>query len=115
MPFVNVHIGKSVTAEEKLALAGMIASNMPLIPGKTKDNTMIEISAGRDMFMGGEQRALIFVDMRLYTPAPVEAKEKFIATLAAEFEKMLDIPANQQYYNMMELDSWGAQGKLLHG
>lgn len=113
MPFVHAHIGMTVTQEKKSELAAMIADHMPLLPGKTRDNTMIEISTERDMFMGGEQRALIFVDIRLYQASPKEAKEAFVETLSAEFEKMLGIPINRQYYNLIELNSWGASGKLI--
>ena len=56
MPFINVHIGKKLTDAQKEELAAMIASHMPILPGKTRDNTLIEISSGRDMFMGGEKR-----------------------------------------------------------
>ncbi len=113
MPFINVHISKSLDASQKAELYNMIASRMPILPTKTRDNTMIEISAGRDMYMGGEPRELIFVDMRVFKPSPEAAKREFIAALAAEFERLLGIPAGNQYYNIIELDTWGAQGRLL--
>lgn len=112
MPFLNVHIGKPLTAEQKEALAAMIAGHMSILPGKTCDNTMIEISAGRDMYMGGEKRALIFVDMRVSKSSPFAAKDEFIATLSAEFARLLAIPADRQYYNIIEMPEWGAGGHL---
>ncbi|HIU45738.1 MAG TPA: hypothetical protein IAC59_00590 [Candidatus Fimadaptatus faecigallinarum] len=113
MPFINIHIGKQLTAEQKAELYQMVAERMPILPTKDRDNTMVEISAGRDMYMGGEPRELIFVDMRVFKPSPEAAKREFIATLAAEFDKRLGIPADRQYYNIIELDTWGAHGKLL--
>ena len=110
MPFINVHIGKPVSEEKKEELMRAITSHMPIIPGKTIDNTMIEISGGRDMFMGGEKRDLIFVDMRVYGPAPAAAKDEFVAALTKEFEDRLEIPKNQQYYNIIELPGWGSGG-----
>ena len=110
MPFINVHIGKPVTDEKKTEVMNAIASHMPIIPGKTADNTMIEISGGRDMFMGGEKRDLIFVDMRVYSPAPNSAKNEFVQALTKEFENRLEIPAGNQYYNIIELPGWGAGG-----
>lgn len=113
MPFINVHTSKPLSPEQKAELYRAIAAHMPILPGKTRDNTMIEISAGRDMFMGGEPRELVFVDMRVFKPSPEGAKREFIAALTAEFEARLGIPAEQQYYNIIELSEWGLRGQLL--
>ena len=112
MPFINVHIGKKLNEEEKAAVAAMIAENMPLLPGKTRDNTMIEISAGRDMYMGGEKRALVFVDMRVYHESPVEAKNTFVQALTEGFVRLLDIAPDRQYYNIADMPQWGARGNF---
>ncbi len=112
MPFINVHIGKPLTQEKKTEVMNAIAQNMPILPGKTQDNTMIEISADRDMFMGGEKRELIFVDMRVYKQSPMEAKELFVEKMSAEFERVLGVPAASQYFNIIEMPEWGSRGKL---
>lgn len=110
MPFMNVHIGKPITEEKKKEVMLAIASHMPIIPGKTIDNTMIEISGGRDMYMGGEKRELVFVDMRVMGPAPIEAKDEFTKAIAGEFEKLLGIPGKNLYVNIMEQPGWGSGG-----
>ena len=112
MPYINVHIGKPLPEEKKTELYNAVASHMSVIPGKTVDNTMIEISAGRDLYMGGEKRELIFVDMRVYGPAPAAAKDEFTAVLAKEFEDRLGIPKDRQYYNIIELPGWGSGGRF---
>ena len=114
MPFINIHIGKQLTAEQKAELYQMVAEHMPILPTKDRDNTMVEISAGRDMYMGGEPRELIFVDMRVFKPSPEAAKREFIATLGRRIRPSAwALPADRQYYNIIELDTWGAHGKLL--
>lgn len=110
MPFINVHIGKPLTEEKKVEVMQMIADNMPLIPEKNIDNTMIEISADCDMFMGGKKQGLIFVDLRILKPAPMENKNAFVEALSAGFDKLLDIPANKQYYTIAEFNEWGYGG-----
>lgn len=110
MPYINVHVGKPLPEEKKSVLYEAIAEKMPVIPGKTVDNTMIEISAGRDLYMGGEKRELIFVDMRVLGPAPVPAKNEFVAALSKIFNDLLGIPKDRQYYNIIELPGWGAGG-----
>ena len=112
MPFINVHIGKPLTEEEKARTAAMIAENMPLLPGKTRDNTMIEISAGRDMYMGGEKRPLVFVDMRVYHASPLEAKDTFVKALTKGFEELLQVDAAHQYYNIADMPQWGGRNSF---
>lgn len=112
MPFINVHIGKELTEQKKVEVMEMIAKNMPIIPGKTSDNTMIEISAGRDMYMSLEKKPLIFVDMRVMGPAPTDKKDEFIKTLAKGFEDILDIPGDKLYFNLQELYEWGTGSGL---
>ena len=113
MPFINVHIGKNVTREQKDALAAMIADNMPVIPGKNKENTMIEISDGCDMYMFGGSAEIIFVDVRVYKAVPNEVKGAFVAKLSEGFADILGIPADRQYYNILELPGWGLRGSFL--
>ena len=110
MPYLNVHIGKPVSEEKKTELMLAIAGHMPLIPGKTIDNTMIEISAGRDIYMGGEKKPLIFVDMRILGTAPLECKDAFVKALAGEFEKILGIPGRNLYFNIIDMPAWGSGG-----
>jgi len=112
MPFINVHIGKKLSEEEKARVATMIAENMPLLPGKTRDNTMIEISAGRDMYMGGEKRALVFVDMRVYHESPLDAKDVFVKALTRGFVELLDIAPDRQYYNIADMPQWGGRNSF---
>ena len=113
MPYINVHVGKPLPEEKKTEVMKAIASRMPLIPGKNADNTMIEISGGRDLYMGGEKRALIFVDMRVLGPAEKTAKDEFVKALTKEFEDRLEIPAANQYYNIIELPGWGMGGGFI--
>ena len=112
MPFINVHVGKQLTAEQKRKLADLVGEKVTLLPTKNINNTMIEISGGRDMYNGGEPREMIFVDMRLMGPSPLEAKDAFVAALSEGFFEILGIPADRQYYNLIELTSWGACGHM---
>ncbi len=112
MPFINIHIGKPISEEKKVEVMKMIAENMPLLPEKNKDNTMIEISAGRDMYMSLEKQPLIFADIRVFTPAPFENKDRFVRTLSENFHTLLDIPVNKQYYTIGEYPSWGYGGSF---
>lgn len=113
MPFVNVHIGKPIDEAVKDAVASMIAENMPIIPGKNRDNTMIEISGNRDMYMFGGKEEIIFVDIRVSGTIEYKIKEAFIAKLSGELERILGIPEKKQYFNILELPEWGIGSRYL--
>ncbi len=104
---MNVRIGKPLDEEQKLAVMQMIAGHLPIIPGKTVNNTMLEITAGCDLYTGGEKKELIFVDMRILGTAPAECKDEFIKTLAEGFEKLLNIPGSNLYFNIIDMPNWG--------
>ena len=112
MPYLQVHVGKQLTSEQKRALADMIAEKMPILPGKNKFNAIIEISGACDMYNAGEPREMIFVDVRLMGPSPFEAKDQFVAELSAAFNELIGIAPDRQYYNFIELSEWGAGGHL---
>lgn len=107
MPYLNVRIGRPINEEKKFELMQAIASHMSIIPGKTIDNTMIEIDSGKDIYMCGEKRDLIFVDMRIFGTAPVECKNEFVKALVGEFERLLEIPGKNQYFNIIDMPQWG--------
>lgn len=107
MPYINVHIGKTLSEETKMQLMHAIADCAAIIPYRNINNTMIEISDGRDMYMGGEKKDLIFVDMRVWGNVDLEIKNKLIDALQKEFKTLLGIENNKLYFNMIELNEWG--------
>jgi len=113
MPFVNIHIGKVITHDVKDALANRIAESMPIIPGKNRDNTMIEISDGRDMYMFGGRADIIFTEIRVYQEISIEIKRAFVMRLADVFAEILGIPESRQYFNIMEMPEWGVGSRYL--
>ena len=110
MPYVHVNISKDLTPEKLEELRDAIAGTMHLIPGKTRTNTMIHLSAGEAITMGDDGEPAIFMEARLYKEAPVEAKEAFAKAVTDIFVEKLEIPANRVYMNIIELDHWASGG-----
>ncbi len=110
MPYVHVNVSKEMNAAELEALRDAIAGKMSLIPGKTRTNTMIHISAGEAVTMGDDGEPAIFMEARLYKEAPVEAKQAFAKAITDIFVDQLGVPANRVYMNIIELDHWASGG-----
>ena len=110
MPYIHVNVSKKLTAEKVEQLRLAIAERMPLLPGKTRNNTMIHIDTGCALTMGDDGEPCVFMEARLYQASPEEAKSAFAAEVSEAFVKLLDIPNTRIYMNIIELDHWASRG-----
>ena len=110
MPYLHIATTESIAALGELREE--IAALMPILPTKNRENTMIHIVPDSFMAMGDADQPCIFVDLRLYGPSPLAAKQDFTAKLCALLHERLGIASNRMYMNVIELESWGAGGAL---
>lgn len=109
MPYVHVIVSEKLGPKETEALRDAVAGKMSLLPGKTRENTMIHISAGEAISKGDGGEPAAFVEARLYRESPAEAKTAFAAEVT-ELLTRLGIPAKQVYMNFLELEHWASGG-----
>ncbi|MCL1828081.1 MAG: hypothetical protein FWG32_01145 [Oscillospiraceae bacterium] len=110
MPYIDLKIARSLDLEGKNELQRRIGDLMSLIPGKSAGNTMICISDGCALYMGGEKIEGAFADIRFYKPSTPEAKKTFIEQFNLLLKSDLDIEPDLIYMNIVELPGWGAKG-----
>lgn len=110
MPYIHVNVSKKLTAEKVEELRLAIAERMPLLPGKTRDNTMIHIDNDCRLTMGDAGEPCVFMEARLYQASPEEAKAAFAAQVSEALVQVLDIPNNRIYMNIIELEHWASRG-----
>lgn len=113
MPYVHIRTTAEMTAAKKSALLEEIAPLLPILPGKNRNNAMVDLEGGCFMAMGEPSIPCAFCEIRLYRQSPADAKEKFAASLTALLEKELAVPADHVYLNYMEMDHWGLRGGLI--
>lgn len=110
MPYLNLRTSTRLDAGRREAVRAAIADHMPILPEKTRDNTMIQIDDGCHLYMGAGEEPCAFIDLRVYQPSPMEAKRAFIEKLCAALASLIDTPVNRIYVNLIEMENWGANG-----
>ncbi len=112
MPFLSVKTSASLDERRKMELQRALGELITVIPGKTIDNCITDIEDGRDMFRHGEKALAAFVDLRLFTAAPDDAKQMFMEGLCKLLKDKLNIEPINVYCNFVEFDQWGAGGRF---
>lgn len=107
MPYVRLNVSRPLTAEQIELARNAIASVMPALPGKTRDNTMIHIVGSCALSMGDAGEPCMFLEARLYKPSPEENKADFVKKVSEALCGLFDIAPNRMYINIIELNEWG--------
>jgi len=113
MPYLSVRTSVSMDCAKKDVLQKELGALIAVIPGKSIDNCMIDITSDCGLFMRGGPIVGAFVDLRLFRPSPDEAKSEFLAGLCKILNEQLGIEKENVYCNLLELPQWGSAGKLL--
>ena len=106
MPYVHLNASRSLTDAEIAALRDDVAALMPLLPGKTRENTMIHITGGCAISKGDPSVPALFIEVRTYKASPDEAKKEFAARLTAMLSEKLGVPGENIYMNIIAMDEW---------
>ena len=107
MPYVHLNVSRPLTDEQIEQARQAIASIMPELPGKNRDNTMIHITGSCALSMGDAGLPCMFLEARLYKPSPEENKKEFVKKAADALCKLFDIAPERMYVNIIELSAWG--------
>jgi len=83
---------------------------MSILPGKTRDNTMMQIDGGASLSMGDAGAPCAFVDIRLFKASPGDAKSRFVRAITDILKERLGVDPARVYVNLIELPDWGARG-----
>ncbi len=113
MPFLSVKTSAPMDGAQKMHLQKALGELISVIPGKTIDNCITEISGGNAMFRHGGEVLAAFVDLRLFTAAPDDAKQSFMEGLCKLLKDQLGIEPANVYCNFAEFDQWGAGGRFI--
>ena len=111
MPYIHLNASRSLSEAETAAIREAVAELMPILPGKTRENTMIHITSGCAITKGDPALPAVFVELHTYKPSPEEARKAFAARLIAMLSEKLDVPGENIYLNIIALDEWFAGGK----
>ena len=111
MPFVNITTAKKLDYATKFRLYGKIGELMPILPGKTLDNTLLTINDGVSMFMHGKVEDGVFVSVQCYQKSPEASKKEFSKKVYEALEEVLELDAEDcVYMNFLEFENWASGG-----
>jgi len=110
MPYLHLNTTVSISGDEKHSLCVALGELMPLIPGKTRDNTMMNIVDGCFMEKGDKGAPCLSLEVRVFGPAPDENKNDFIGQVTRLFEDKFKIAPGDMYINIVEFNDWGSNG-----
>jgi phenylpyruvate tautomerase PptA (4-oxalocrotonate tautomerase family) len=110
MPYIGLNISEKLSESQKEKLKSEIGRLITVIPGKTEEVTIVDISGGRSMYMGGKAIPCAYVDIRVYTKADPEGKKRFAEELFTVLEGELGIPKDNVYMSVLEFEQWGGHG-----
>ncbi|MDR3084968.1 MAG: hypothetical protein LBU47_01500 [Christensenellaceae bacterium] len=110
MPYLKLSVNRDLSPDEKHALCEEIGRLMPLLPGKTRENTMMDIVSGSYIEMGDASPALN-LEVRLFHAAPKENKQNFVREISALLEKKTGVKPARMYMNLIEYESWASGGE----
>ena len=113
MPYVHISTSAELSAENKSALLEKIALLLPILPGKNRNNAMVQLDGNCFMATGDPSISCAFAEIRLYGKSPAAAKEKFAASLTELLSGVLGVPTDHVYLNYFEMDHWGMNGTVI--
>ena len=112
MPYVSIEIGKQLEDSLKSRIYAALAEAITVIPGKTPQNTMVNIKDGQSFYMDGKAQECAFCEVRLYKEAPFDRKELLVEKYSDILSDMAGIELRRMYFNIIELDNWGSAGEF---
>lgn len=114
MPYVNVNVSSQLKADEKELLKAKMGETISQIPGKTEAVTMVNITDGCALYLGGKPLEKgAFIETRIYGTIERENKGKYIKAVFAAMKDALGYPEEGIYINILEFDTWGSKGRMI--
>ena len=87
MPYVALNTSEKLSETRREKVKSEIGRLVTVIPGKTEEVTIVDISDGRSMYKGGKAVPCAYVDIRVYTKADPEGKKQFVNDLFVLLDK----------------------------
>ena len=111
MPLINLQVSAVLSPLEKDDISKELGSLIGLMPGRSEKYLMIGIKDGYTHYLAGKKlEQCAFMDLRLLGRESEEGQELFVVSAQKSLSKLLDIPIENIYTNILEMPHWGARG-----
>lgn len=112
MPYISITTSKILSETEKDDLKTALGVKLTIIPGKTEEGLMVDISDNHTMYFGGIKKEQAFVDVRCFKNTETEYKKAFATAVYEVMKQTIGLPQDAIYLNHTDYELWGAHGTL---
>lgn len=111
MPFIHTRINRPLNQETEKSLSAQLGQAISLLPGKSESWLMLQFEDNCHLyFKGDNQKALAFVNVKLFGASTNAAYEKLTAEITRILETTMGIEPDGIYVQYDEIDHWGWNG-----
>ena len=110
MPFISITTSVRLEGEAREQVRAAAYDSILLVPGKTKEVTMVQIRDCADLTKADTGEAAIFVEARMFTRPPMAAKKEFAQAIMKKLCEVTGVAPAQVYLNIIEFHEWGSNG-----
>lgn len=112
MPFINLCVSKDVSNDEEISLKEEFGKAIKIIPGKSEDWLMINITSNAHMyFKGNNDKPLSFLELKVYGNVDSNDFNNFTKEATNIINKVLKINPDCMYFKYEEVLNWGWNGE----
>ena len=113
MPLIVVNTNLNLEKEKKDSLKSELGRIIELLPGKTEQQLMVDISDGHTIYFHGEEaKQTAYIDVRMYGSQSFESKAEFTSAVFEVAKEQLGLENDEVFVNIGEYGIWGARGAL---
>lgn len=112
MPYIGISTSQTLTSEQKDALKTQLGEKISVVPGKSEERLMVDISDGRAMYFAGQKKDLAYLDVKCYGAVDFEYQKAFTEAAFQCVEKITGLPKDCIYLTFGEFMHWGTLGSL---
>jgi len=111
MPYIEAKLTSKLSPEKCEALKSGFGKTIELIPGKSEDWLMVNISDGQKMYFKGEDdKDSAFISVSIFGKASSKAYSALTSELCTLISYIAGVSPSRIYITYREVDEWGWNG-----
>ena len=112
MPFIQTRTNVNISKDKELRIKEEFENSITLL-GKNVNWLMLEFVGDCNMYFGGQEKEVAYVDIRLLGSASKEGYDRMTEEVTNILSSVLNILPDNIYVSYLEYDNWGWNGNNL--
>lgn len=111
MPYIDLKTNVEVSDTQKGKLTAILGDAIALIPGKSEEWLMVNISEKQSMAFAGKRTACAMLEVKIFGKADKDSYDRLTKALCHEVSSTLGIAPDRIYVKYEEVSHWGWNGE----